>query len=81
MKIFIFDSIHYVLKSEAILNEHGIDNELIPVPKEIHSNCGMAIKIDDTSFNEAKRLLLENNINIRIFSYNPDINFYYEEEI
>jgi hypothetical protein len=81
MKIFIFDSIHYVLKAEKILSNYLIKIDLIPVPKEIHSNCGMAISIKDKDFDNAKKLILENNINVQIFSYNPELNFYIQEDI
>ncbi len=47
--VFVFDSIHYVLKAEKILKKEGISCELIPVPREISSDCGMALAAGETA--------------------------------
>jgi len=39
----LFDSIHYVMKAEERLKKAGIVIDLVPVPKEISSDCGMCI--------------------------------------
>ncbi|WP_457755511.1 DUF3343 domain-containing protein, partial [Thermodesulfatator indicus] len=43
--ILLFPSIHYVLKAEKILKKEGVNLDLVPVPKEISSDCGMALEI------------------------------------
>ena len=81
MKILIFDSIHYVMKAESILKNKNIKIELIPVPKEIHSNCGMAIAIANKLFNKAKEELLKKGIKFKTYYYNKEIDFYFEEKL
>ena len=41
--VFVLFSIHDVMKAERVLKERGIPFDTIPVPKEISSDCGMAI--------------------------------------
>ena len=41
--LLIFRSIHDVLAAERALVAAGVAAELVPVPKEINPNCGMAV--------------------------------------
>ncbi len=41
--VAVFPSIHYVLKAEKLLKAKGIPTELVPIPREISSDCGMAL--------------------------------------
>jgi hypothetical protein len=43
--IIIFNSIHRVMKAEKVLKEENVDFELIPTPRELKSDCGLAIKV------------------------------------
>jgi hypothetical protein len=42
--IAIFHSIHRVLKAEKILKQAGVDFLLIPVPRQLTSDCGLALR-------------------------------------
>jgi len=42
--VVILFSIHYVLKAEKLLKRNGISHDVIPVPREISSDCGMAVE-------------------------------------
>jgi hypothetical protein len=42
--VAIFHSIHRVLKAEKILKEAGVDFLLIPVPRKLTSDCGLALR-------------------------------------
>lgn len=44
--LLLFDSIHDVLRAEKFLKEHSITSELIPVPRNLSSDCGMSILLD-----------------------------------
>jgi len=41
--VAIFFSIHYVLKAEQLLKAGNISLDVVPVPREISGDCGMAI--------------------------------------
>ena len=43
--ILIFQSVHQVMKAEKALKERGMIVDLIPVPREISSDCGVAIQV------------------------------------
>lgn len=42
--IAIFHSIHKVLKAEKILKEARVDFLLIPVPRQLTADCGLALR-------------------------------------
>ena len=39
-----YDSIHRVMKAEKVLKRDGADILLIPVPRQLTSDCGLAIR-------------------------------------
>jgi len=60
--VFIFESIHRVMKAEKLLKGKGIKIDLIPVPREISSDCGVAIELSADLEAEALFILTENRI-------------------
>ena len=42
--VFVLPSIHHVLRAEKELKKAGADFDLIPVPKEVNPDCGMAVE-------------------------------------
>jgi hypothetical protein len=52
------------MKAEKLLKGKGIKIHLIPVPREINSDCGVAIEVDEETGEEALRVLEENKISI-----------------
>ena len=43
--VFLFPSVSHVLKAEKCLKERGIDHKLIPVPREVSSDCGVCRRV------------------------------------
>ncbi|MCP4138032.1 MAG: DUF3343 domain-containing protein [bacterium] len=43
--IVLFDSVNYTMLAEKILREEKIPYKIIPVPRDIHSDCGVCIRI------------------------------------
>jgi len=43
----LFNSIHYVMKAEELLKDARIIIDLVPVPREISSDCGMCIAFSE----------------------------------
>jgi len=43
----LFYTIHDVLKAEKILKQQKITHELVPVPRNLSSDCGMCVKLQD----------------------------------
>ncbi len=42
--VAIFQSIHKVMKAEKVLKSAGLEILLIPVPRQLTSDCGLAIR-------------------------------------
>ena len=40
----LFDSIHHVLAAERAAGERGVWHDLVPVPRPLSSDCGMALE-------------------------------------
>jgi hypothetical protein len=52
------------MRAEKILREKGIPTDLIPVPREINSDCGVAVEVDIGLGEEAMRVFEENKLSI-----------------
>jgi hypothetical protein len=52
------------MRAEKLLKGRGIKVDLIPVPREISSDCGVAIELSADSEEEAFHLLEENRVSI-----------------
>ena len=62
--LFLFESIHQVMRAEKLLKEKGMEVDLLPVPREISSDCGVAIEMVLGLKEEVMRLFEENKISI-----------------
>ena len=47
--VAIFHSIHRVMKAEKTLKAEGLEILLIPVPRQLSSDCGLAIRFSQES--------------------------------
>lgn len=66
--VAIFFSIHYVLKAEQLLKAGSIPLDVVPVPREISGDCGMAITFAPAQFAKVQGILAAADIDIaRIF--------------
>jgi len=79
--VLLFESVHHVMKAEKLLKGKGIKIDLIPVPREINSDCGVAIELSADS-EEAFLLLGENKISIlECYTKGPGGRFEKKKEI
>ena len=62
--VLIFSSVHQVMRTEKLLKGNGLEVDLIPVPREISSDCGIAVEISTESEEKAFLILRENKISI-----------------
>ncbi len=60
----LLKNIHQVMKAEDILHKTELYCDLVPVPREISSDCGMAVVIQCDDLDEISSLLAEADINI-----------------
>ncbi|HDP74844.1 MAG TPA: DUF3343 domain-containing protein [Bacteroidales bacterium] len=60
--LLLFQSIHRVMQAERIISSLGISYQIVPVPKEFSSECGMCIEVLCSSNNILVAELQRNNI-------------------
>jgi hypothetical protein len=78
--VFLFESVHRVMKAEKLLKGKGIKIDLIPVPREISSDCGVAIELSTDSEVEALLILRENRISV-VECYTRDLRGKFEKKV
>ncbi len=60
--LYLFKSTHKVIKAEKLFKKNNIYYKIIPVPKSISSECGMAIEIESKDEINCNNILKENTI-------------------
>lgn len=60
--ILIFRGTHQVLSAEKHLKRGGVSMRLIPVPRRLTSDCGLAIRIFPGEKSSAKKILSVANL-------------------
>jgi hypothetical protein len=55
--ILLMGSVHKVMKAEKVLKSAGVPVDLVPVPREISSDCGVAIEFDSDRREDVLNLL------------------------
>jgi hypothetical protein len=61
-RIVLFQSTHNAIKAERLCLQAGIACQVIPVPREISSDCGVALEINDGDRELVEQLLKKNSI-------------------
>jgi ribosomal protein L7Ae-like RNA K-turn-binding protein len=46
--VITFASTRHAITADRLCNDNGIDYRIIPVPKDISAQCGMAVETSDT---------------------------------
>jgi len=67
------------MKAEKLLKGKGIKIDLIPVPREISSDCGVAIELSADLEAEALLILSENRISV-VECYTRDLSGKFEKK-
>lgn len=67
-----FYASHHAIRADKKLREAGMEAELIPGPKELSPNCGVALRIVYAEREEARAVLTANKVEIdEILEYRP----------
>jgi selenide,water dikinase len=64
--LLLFSSTRAVIKAEECLRANGVDCQVVPVPKDISSECGMAISVAEEERERAEALLKESGLEVRV---------------
>lgn len=72
----VFSSAHRVMKAENILKKNKLAILLIPAPRALSTDCGLAIRFDSDLFDSVlKALELENLMPTIIYRKNSDSSY------
>ena len=55
--VILVDSTHHALRIEKLLKEKGIACKMIPVPRQLSSDCGVCVRILRSDIEGAKGVL------------------------
>ena len=77
--VLLFESVYQVMKAEKLLKGKGFTVDLIPVPREISSDCGVAIGLPWEEKSEGSSLLGASGISI-LETYKRDQQGRFEKE-
>ncbi|NLK51187.1 MAG: DUF3343 domain-containing protein [Syntrophomonadaceae bacterium] len=70
--VFTFVSTHQALKAEKVLKEEALKASIIPVPREISSLCGLAIRVDAQQRGQVEQTLRGKGVGIEaVFDFVP----------
>lgn len=58
----IFNSAHRVMKAESVLKSRGLSILLIPAPRQMMTDCGLALRIGPEIRDEVMRVLAEEQL-------------------
>ena len=63
--VAVFDSIHYVLAAEKEFKRRAVWCDLVPTPRKISSDCGMALEFRASEFDTVREILADRRVKPR----------------
>ena len=73
--VAIFHSIHRVMKAEKILKKQKLEMLLIPVPRQLTSDCGLAIRYAENEREAIEAILAQEELSPEELYQKKDGNF------
>ena len=71
--IILFDSIHHVIAAEEVFKQRGAWCDLVPVPRDLSSDCGMAIQFRPHDLPLVREVLGDPRVRARhVYRPSPD---------
>lgn len=67
-----FFASHHAIRAETVLKRNGFSTQLIPGPKDLSPNCGVALRFDYAQRETALALLAEKKVRVdMVHFYKP----------
>jgi hypothetical protein len=70
--VITFFGSHHAIRTEGLLNRHGVTAVLIPGPRAISPNCGVAVRFDWRLKEQVVSLLRENLVHYEDVHHYPE---------
>lgn len=58
----VFNSTHRVLKAERLLKDQGLEILLIPAPRALQTDCGLAVRFDRQLLQTITKILKDHDL-------------------
>ncbi len=71
--VITFFSSQQVMKAEKIFKKNNLKVTIIPGPREISPNCGVALCFNYSELEQVNKIIKENNIIYEAIHYYPQI--------
>ena len=65
--LLLFPSIHELIRAERICREEGLAVQVLPVPRDISSECGMVLEIDEALADRLVAITANAGISAKIY--------------
>lgn len=62
--VVLFYSTSYAIRAEKVLLQAGIAHKMIPTPRQLSSDCGMALRFDRADEEQVARTLAAHKVSI-----------------
>ena len=62
--VVLFRSTSHAIRAERVLQEAGLRSKMIPVPRQISSECGVCIRLERLDLSDAQRALIEAGMHV-----------------
>jgi hypothetical protein len=66
--VFLFESVSAALVAEKALKEMGIVHKLIPVPKQLSSDCGVCLRVESDDQRRVEQALIDK---VKVLAIHP----------
>jgi len=62
--VILFPSVHFALQAEKLVKAKGISYKLIPVPRQLSSDCGVCLRIPWEKKEDVLRILAQSAVKV-----------------
>ena len=60
--VILVHATSHALRAEKLIKQAGISCRLIPVPRQLSSDCGVCVRVKQVDRNTAMQVLIDNHI-------------------
>ena len=63
--IILMNSIHDVMAAEAALKDAGVPRDLVPVPRQVAADCGLAVELEPQHLEAAMAVITGRGLKLK----------------
>jgi hypothetical protein len=66
--LLLFPSIHDLIRAERVCRRESLPVQVLPVPREISSDCGMVLEIESSSLERFRAAAGQEGLEVKVYS-------------